>query len=233
MAFTSRSSLSSLSTLFTSAAVLTALAFSPGCSSGDVPIGQDGTSTRNGTGGISTDGGSGGVDAGQPATCTTDSDCTGGDHCGFLVADACSATGQCLAPELEPNCGALIANCACDGTTVYTGCTDLPTGYASKPVAEANAGCQNAADGGGGGDAGEPTSCTTSADCTNEEICGFQESQGCSAKGSCFPVTGAGCQSVELVCACSGTTPVNAVCNNLPSGYATAPVVYPLDQSCK
>jgi hypothetical protein len=56
-------------------------------------------------------------------------------------------------------------------------------------------------------------------------LCGFLESEGCSAKtGQCF-TTGAVCNSFSPGCACNGQT-INVACTGLPGGYSTAPLAH-------
>ena len=64
--------------------------------------------------------------------------------------------------------------------------------------------------------------CTTSSQCSAGQVCGFPESDKCSAAGHCF-ATGPVCNLFQPGCSCAGQT-VNVACNGLPSGYATAPV---------
>jgi hypothetical protein len=68
--------------------------------------------------------------------------------------------------------------------------------------------------------------CTTNKDCGQNMICGFPESGGCSAEGSCFhTLLGVGpvCLVYEPGCACDGSE-TNLACNGLPSGYAAKPI---------
>ena len=81
-------------------------------------------------------------DAGAP--CVVDSDCAGtGMRCGYLIAQACAATGTCVMTPPPLGCGAitLLSGCGCDGSAVHWtgGCRpQFPTGYA--PAAISNMG---------------------------------------------------------------------------------------------
>ena len=80
---------------------------------------------------------------------------------------------------------------------------------------------------GGGTDATAPdaggSSCTSNAGCAMGQICGFPESEGCSAQsGQCFQA-GAVCNLFSPGCACDGKT-INIACTGLPPGYSTAPL---------
>jgi hypothetical protein len=87
------------------------------------------------------------MDAGPPAAgCTTDGDCAKGSLCGFAVADACTATGQCFVSE-QVVCNAFSPGCACDGSVVNTVCNNLPGGYVARPLLHDGA-CAVAADAG-------------------------------------------------------------------------------------
>jgi hypothetical protein len=65
----------------------------------------------------------------------------------------------------------------------------------------------------------------TSTDCSGGQICGFLESAGCSAAGSCFQAPGVTCEAIALACACDGTN-INIACNGLPGGYAPKPYAH-------
>jgi Cys-rich repeat protein len=73
------------------------------------------------------------------------------------------------------------------------------------------------AEGGGSG------TCSSNADCAANEICGFLESQACSATGKCFTAPEATCMAYALGCACDGTE-INIACTGLPDGYSTQPL---------
>jgi hypothetical protein len=62
--------------------------------------------------------------------------------------------------------------------------------------------------------------CASDADCGKGYVCGFLESDACSATGVCFPAqTGPICNLALPGCACDGSE-VNLACNGLPNGYA-------------
>jgi hypothetical protein len=65
--------------------------------------------------------------------CSSDSDCSGGDVCGFLESGGCGITGTCF-PAPTVVCNAYAPGCACDGSEVNTTCNGLPTGYARSPI---------------------------------------------------------------------------------------------------
>jgi hypothetical protein len=78
------------------------------------------------------------TDAGVP--CVVDTDCKEtGLRCGYLIADACAATGTCVKTPAALPCGALIhqSGCGCHGTTVgwADGCRpEFPDGYAPAAI---------------------------------------------------------------------------------------------------
>jgi len=75
-------------------------------------------------------------EAGGP--CVTSSDCPAGFGCGFLIAEGCSARGQCLAPPSGANCASGRVECGCDGTPVLVPSCDGYNGiYGTAPVAPA------------------------------------------------------------------------------------------------
>ena len=147
------------------------------------------------------------------STCTVDADCGTGMVCGFPESVACSATGQCF-PAPGATCTAWLPGCACDGTEINTTCTGLPTGYVTKPLHNAGP-CTD--DGG--------VICTSSFDCAADEVCGFPENAGCGYAGRCFPAVGSTCMAFSPGCACDGTD-INLVCNGLPAGYETQPLLH-------
>jgi hypothetical protein len=83
------------------------------------------------------------TDAGVP--CVVDTDCMGtGFRCGYLIADACSATGTCVATPPGSPCWAIISEsgCGCDGTSVgwAGGChPEFPDGYAPAAISHTGA----------------------------------------------------------------------------------------------
>ena len=148
--------------------------------------------------------------------CVKDSDCGPNALCGYNDANACNATGQCFAIS-GATCQAYLPGCACDGSSVNTICNGLPSGYTSKPLAHSGA-CTDAGIGG---------PCTTNADCGSgpTALCGFKESDACSATGVCFSNVGPLCNSVLIACACDGTE-MNVACNGLPDGYSPKPYLH-------
>jgi len=164
------------------------------------------------------------ADAGSSADapsspCGTDGDCPSGETCGFLESEACSATGSCV-PMNTSICNSYLAGCACDGTDINIGCTLLPAGYAIKPLRSTGA-CLDAS----ASDATPPVVCATNADCPTDYLCGFPESEACSAKGTCFQSPGAVCLTYSAGCACDGSV-INVACTGLPSGYETKPLLH-------
>jgi hypothetical protein len=92
-----------------------------------------------------------GPDAG-PGLCKSDADCAAGSLCGFAIADACSATGQCIVSSMVL-CNAASPGCACDGTEVNIVCNGLPNGYAPAPLLHTGR-CVDSGPASDGGDAG-------------------------------------------------------------------------------
>jgi hypothetical protein len=68
-------------------------------------------------------------------------------------------------------------------------------------------------------------SCTSDTDCEKGFVCGFSESDGCSAQGKCFQEAQVVCDAYSPGCACDGTT-LSIVCTGLPSGYVSKPLAY-------
>ena len=88
------------------------------------------------TGDASLDAATDAPEAGGP--CETSSDCPGGFGCGFLIAEGCSARGQCLAPPSGVNCASGRVECSCDGVPAYVPTCDGYDGiYGTAPVAPA------------------------------------------------------------------------------------------------
>jgi hypothetical protein len=124
----------------------------------------------------------------------------------------CSATA-------DGTCGWQIRSCptdACPGLGCFPSC---PNGILKDTNGCDTCQCAPVAD---AGDAGRP--CASNRDCGGD-ICGFLESDGCSAVGSCFAPMIRGCNGYSPGCACDGSE-VNVVCNQLPSGYAAAPLMH-------
>jgi hypothetical protein len=80
------------------------------------------------------------------------------------------------------------------------------------------------------GDAGGTGVCTTNADCSKGDVCGFLESAGCAATGQCFPgPVGPRCGIASSVgCGCNGSqVSIDPSCySGLPDGYQTKPVLH-------
>lgn len=129
------------------------------------------------------------TDGGQvgPA-CSTSADCAPNELCGYAVADACSAKGECVAPPTGAEPCVESEGCACDGTTISVGGCGagvLPAGYTSKPLAHENACTADAGSDGGTcvdiNPASYETSCNSDSDCTlvrTGDICDGQCSCG-------------------------------------------------------
>jgi len=74
-------------------------------------------------------------------------------------------------------------------------------------------------------DSGPGSSCSATKSCPSGMLCGYAESEGCSATaGQCFTM-GAVCNAFSPGCACDGQT-INIACTGLPAGYATAPLAH-------
>jgi hypothetical protein len=92
------------------------------------------------------------------------------------------------------------------------------TGGSSGGTSSGSGGSSGGADAGGG-------PCTSDAQCGQGLLCGFPEADACSATGRCFLAQGAMCKAYEPGCACDGTE-INLICNGLPPGYASKPLLY-------
>jgi hypothetical protein len=68
--------------------------------------------------------------------------------------------------------------------------------------------------------------CAIDTDCPKGDLCGFLETQGCAAKGTCFPPPGPTILPYAAGCACDGTEVNIAVSTGLPSGYAPKPLLH-------
>ena len=86
-------------------------------------------------------------------------------------------------------------------------------------------GGSSSSSGGSSGSDGGQGACATDAQCGSGSLCGFRVADGCSATGTCFLAPGVVCDAYSPACACDGSE-VNAICNGLPSGYATKPVLH-------
>ena len=103
--------------------------------------------------------------------------------------------------------------------------TDSGGGSSNDGSAESGGGTGSTSGGGSSGSSGGDGACTTDAQCGSGAICGFRVADGCTATGICFPAPGIICDAYSPACACDGSE-VNAICNGLPSGYATRPVLH-------
>ena len=81
---------------------------------------------------------------------------------------------------------------------------------------------------------GQGAPCSRVSDCATGLTCGYKVSDGCSAQGTCVPVTPqpgqAACGALIEYCGCDAVTPVTAGCTFF-SDYAPAPVM-PASGSC-
>ncbi len=203
-------------------------AYSPGCACDGTEINIACTGLPNG--GVSkplAHAGSCAADAstfdGAPGTCQTSGDCPSNEVCGFLATAGCGQPGTCVpAPNGGAACNSFLPGCACDGTEINIACTPLPSGYFSKPLAHSGVCGADASVSDGG-----PATCQSSADCPSNEVCGFLETNGCSAAGTCVSL-GAQCALAPYVfgCGCDGTNVSIGCDTGLPSGYATKPLAH-------
>jgi hypothetical protein len=74
-------------------------------------------------------------------------------------------------------------------------------------------------------DSGDGSACTTNADCSGGQVCGFLKTDACRATGTCLVPEPEGCNAAAPGCACDGTV-INIVCNGFPSAYAPAPLLH-------
>jgi hypothetical protein len=89
----------------------------------------------------------GGDDAGDESEvptygpCPADAGCGAGRLCAFKVADGCRANGTCVDVSLSNAtfCATPVVSCGCDGSEVTVGCSELPSGWAQRPVASTGA----------------------------------------------------------------------------------------------
>jgi hypothetical protein len=123
---------------------------------------------------------------------------------------------------------AVVLLVACGGSTSVPG--DERDGSAGDATGSSSGGGSGSSSSGSssgtssGADAsGGP--CTTDAQCGAGHSCGFAVADGCGAAGSCFATMGVTCQLYMAGCACDGSE-VNLVCNGLPDGYASRPVLH-------
>jgi hypothetical protein len=117
---------------------------------------------------------------------------------------------------------------ACDGGLYCStmGCPSSPClGVIDAAADDAGVGAPDAAridDASSDGPESGDVPCNTSADCPTGEVCGFAESEACSAKGTCFTQTQCGCGASSTVgCGCDGTNVSidPPCCFGLPTGY--------------
>jgi len=164
----------------------------------------------------------------DPSTCPAAPGASCTDLCNAdEYAVGCGGVGPAPSPPLPTGCrglpsgpgGGVVGCCPCGAAgTVADGGASGSVSDAGQDVAVTDAGPITEA----GGDAGP---CTTDADCGSGRLCGFLESAGCSATGTCFPAPGVVCNAIVLACACDGTN-INVACNGLPSGYAPKPFAH-------
>jgi hypothetical protein len=74
-------------------------------------------------------------DGGKP--CTSNTDCSNGYECGFLIVQGCSAQGVCVVPKADPNCSGTASGCTCTGQTVNLACDGYPSEYAPTAILHA------------------------------------------------------------------------------------------------
>jgi hypothetical protein len=131
-------------------------------------------------------------------------DANGCDTCAICAPPPDAGSCQCGPPPPVAACP--------DGSARVVSCEPLATGSCSWVVGP----CPAPRDGGG-------TACAGDVDCPAGKVCGFLESGGCGAAGSCFPAPTVICNAYGPGCACDGSE-VNTICNGLPSGYARKPL---------
>jgi hypothetical protein len=130
--------------------------------------------------------------------CASSTDCPTGDFCNLQIHGTTSGV-CCPGFGCAPNC---------------------PNGVAKDANGCDTCQCAPSPDAGGAG-----TACTSSADCSNGQICGFPQADGCAAKGSCFPAPGVVCLAYSAGCACDGSE-ISVACTGLPSGYTAKPLLH-------
>ena len=74
-----------------------------------------------------------GDDTTQGQYCVTDTACTMGQACGYLVDGGCSAAGICVPLSACGGAGKQPTYCGCDGIGFVRTC-GLPDGYAQAPI---------------------------------------------------------------------------------------------------
>jgi hypothetical protein len=131
-------------------------------------------------------------------TCATDNDCAATQMCAFKIADACSATGSCIArPASGPACQAFSPACTCSDQIINVACTPYPDGYASQPVAYRGT-CEA-----GVVDAGSGFACGNALTCPSTQVCkiGMGGAMNAANSYSCVDYPAA-CSSMHT-CACT------------------------------
>jgi hypothetical protein len=177
-------------------------------------------------GGSSADAG-GSMDAGGPDACQ-------GTSCP-ADAGACTCTGSPPSSPNYPCTDGTTGGPYCDTTapgvcswatrTCISGCPGLgcapacPNGVLKDMNGCDTCTCAPGKDGGSG------STCTSNSDCGTGFACGFKESAGCSATGTCVTFSPVACNAYSPGCGCDSSE-LNLVYNGLPSGYASAPVAH-------
>jgi hypothetical protein len=135
----------------------------------------------------------------------------------YLCADGTTGGPVCNGHP-DGTCDWTIRTCtpACPGLGCAPAC---PAGVLKDRNGCDTCTCAPVVDGGAG------SSCTSNADCSGTNICGFPVADACAAKGTCFAAEQLGCNAASPGCACDGSV-VNIICNGLPSGYAPAPLLH-------
>lgn len=154
-------------------------------------------------------------------SCQVDSDCIE-ITAGTICSPSCFCGGAAISASNQTKYNLQIAGianadcpCAFAGTPqcVQHTCTICPPGAAcSEPPIDA------------GGDA-SAAPCAATTDCPSNQVCGFPQTGGCSAHGTCFPVQQVTCGAFSAGCGCDGSE-INLVCNGLPTGYALKPLLH-------
>lgn len=140
-------------------------------------------------------------DTGTTTACTKNFDCpffaNGKGICGFSMADACAAKGQCFPPP-GAVCNGLSPGCLCDGTMTNIICNGLPDGYAPAPLAYKGQ-CSQPLD---SGTIGSYT-CGTSTCVEGSQICMTSANPSTS---TCVPSNGCtDCKCAQLMFQCVST----------------------------
>ncbi len=133
-------------------------------------------------------------------------------------ANGCPACGICApAPDAGSDAGCdcgpppPVAACAGGGRPSVK-CETNSSGSCSWLVGS----CTTSTDAGGG-------PCTSNAECTNGQVCGYPEAGGCGVEGTCFPAPQVVCNAFSPGCACDGSE-ISIACTGLPSGYVSKPL---------